>query len=695
MDVNECALALSAIAMTGDPNQKREAEQALGKLKHDTETNADPDEDMGVPPNASEEELASIGLRFEGGLLVLEMDAARKDQDEHDTIKRIEEKNPPKLCSTRLMMLRSKVLRGCNELHPDKPWFYHALLTLAYVRRNTKVLRRKFSLSDIYVTPACSLDDEKTTYYDDFDLLDELEYCNFTIQVIWDQLMNFYERLRTREFEVQPLDEEERKWCGAHDAELRRIFLFIRQELRTTNPVEFRAVWEMFRSGQLDFVELRKLWRCEQPHQLSFGRAKVLLEILITKKLHGNYGFNGMYTETSNVLLAFCNLVAFMGAVDGRDVRRGDASDEIKLEFERQKLIGIRSHQDDFKIFGERMFLPALTSKHCMQAEQYRFLEKQTQLAEALQRLWSACVQERMGGNRTKPLEYLLQQCMVDRDAVMNLVRKSNISIRVSESIRKRWLFACSFTEQYWAKWELFNDLDHHTPELTGGRDIAFAIWTMLRCPEQYQRVSTTNAKEENMMPFYMDPDEGCERAFLAMRCLARHSIVCSTITDSFLQQSSSGDWDPADKSWIERSQRYLHHIAAHEKWLASRKRSEEPQPKSFVELIFSGEMIPRREGVTEAQWTKREQILVDNEIALEVHKMTEDQRLHAKAKYLMYACLIMPRADLKVALSRGNFKKWAKLYEVFVKEQAASVAAAAAEKPKTKDSDAPTQGAA
>ena len=646
----EYANRLALLAAYGPPEQQVRAREALQRLANDQETDADPAEDLGVQNDATKEELYAAGVTYHGSVLLMEIDAARVDQDAHNTMELVKRERPIRTCTRRLLFLRETLLNACKEQQPLKPWFYHGLLTLAYIRRNARVLRRKRGVPQFaHVIPACSADQEGDTCYDDYDLIDELNDCSCCVKNVWDQLMAFLERMRMREFELQPLDEQERKWCSEHDAELRQIFLYLRGELRAINPVEYRAVWELFQTGQLDLVMMRRLWRGVQPHVLSRARAATLLKTIASG--HWNHGglASVFHKEISAVKFAANQLLLIVKINKWESAPSNDAN------------------QDEMKHIAELFENPTTTIVPSALTE---VEEHYVMLQNALQKLWTACVRERIAGNQTKALELVLRRCMGDRDAVLKLVRDCNIALRVTEVVRLRLQTAGELTTTYSAAWKLIQDLED--VRKGGGREMAFSVWTFIRQSDKYQVRKTVVTQSAgatvkdadgndifHATALFVNEQEAVERSFLAMRCLARHPLTSRLVADAFVYQSLEGHWESLDQEGIGRGQAYLRCIAKHEEWV-------EKYEKNFTnDLGEAGKEIPK------AQRERRLKKLENDPVALEVYNMTEENRTDTKIRWLVFATLILPHKDIQKILPRGHYVRWLELYKVFCEEHA------------------------
>lgn len=383
--VNELAL----LATYGTPEQQHSARNALEKIVQDHEQGVEPVEDIGVQDNATQEQLAAMGVPYHGSVLLMEIDAARIDQEKHDTLQEIKRKqNDPtysariRTCENRMLYLRRNLKQACREQEPLQPWFYHALLTLAFVRRNARVLKPTRATRGLPVVPASSADTEDTTCYDDYDLIEELRDCSCCVQNVWHQLMLFLERMRMREFELQPLDEQERKWCHEHDPELRQIFLYLRGELRATNPEEYRAIWELFQTGNLDLAEVRRQWRGVRPHVLSRKRAALLLDMVVK----GHLEKGGLQSLLFKELVGLTRAVraAHRGLVLVQSPEPEDMPSGVTDKEALAKYLPLFNASDDSSKLTE------------VQREHH------DRVHQALQELWTTCVRERIGGNQTR-----------------------------------------------------------------------------------------------------------------------------------------------------------------------------------------------------------------------------------------------------------------------------------------------------
>lgn len=636
---------LAVLAAYGPPEQRERARAALQQLASDQETDADPAEDLGVQNNATQEQLHAVGVPYHGSVLLMELDAARVDQDEHNTLDVVKKSQRLRTCPHRLLFLRDTLLKACREQQPLHPWFYHALLTLAYIRRNTRVLRRTRATRSLPPTPASSADQEDATCYDDYDLLDELRECSCCVKNVWDQLMLFLERMRMREFELQPLDEQERKWCNEHDSELRQIFLYLRGELCATNPVEYRAVWELLQTGNLDLAEMRRLWRGVQPHVLSRKRAAMLLKLVAA----GHLNQSGLaYTLHKELAAVKSSVEQALRVIRLNTWER----DERNVE------------QNDLQHFAELFEDPKRLVSDTAAASQIE--ELYAPVHTALQTLWTTCVRERIAGNQTKPLELVLRHCMVDRDAVLKLVRDCNISLRITEAIRLRWQTAVELTTTYVGSWVCIQDLEDVRPRV-GARELAFALWCIIRQSDKFQVVKTAVSQNANS-PLFANAEEAIERSFLAMRCFARHSMVMNLIADAYVGQSIEGQWELVDMNGIKRGQDYVRCIMAHEAWF---EKYEKPisEPPEETQLVAPNNNTKKLRDVPQTQRDRRLKKIENDPVALEVYNMTDENRMETKIRWLVFATFIVPRKDLQKVLTRAHYTRWAELFEAYCEE--------------------------
>lgn len=667
---------LALLAAYGPPEQRERAREALVKLANDQDTNADPADDFGVLHDATPEQLQKLGLPYHGSVLLMEIDAAREKQDEYDTLSSIKAGRIPRLDPRRLEFLRGILYKACCEQYPwEGPLYYHAFLTLVFIRRNTRILLPTKANRALPPTPACSADKEESTYHDEYDLIEELTDCNCCVRNVWDQLMAFLERLRMREFELQPLDEQERKWCHENDAEMQQIFFYLRKELCATNPEEFRAIWELLQKGHLDMAKMRRLWRCEQPHKLSHYRAARLLE-LVAKNHFNQAGLASL-------------LCAELSAVK-------------KVADKALETFHFNTHKSDSGSSADGTLVAPVQEPHSKVATQHPLQHVELlvwfmkevphddalyiDMRNALQLLWTACVTQRVNGNQTKALEIALRQCMVDRDAVLQMARKSNITLRVTEAVRLRHQTALELTTTYFGVWQRIQDLEDVRPDV-GARDMAFAVWTIIRQSDRFQVVKTAgmhNTEEASdaskASPLYANEKEAVERSFLAMRCLARHQSVMSALATAFMNQDLVGHWEVEDMRGIERGQAYVCCIERHEAWWEKYK-------KTFVDphvamtrdddtILVSA--TSTRWLVNQAQCERRLKKIKDDPVAMEVYNMTDEGRMETKIRWLIFAALIVPRADMQKALIRAHYTRWLELYKVFCEEHECKSDAAA-----------------
>lgn len=664
----EYANRLALLAAYGPPEQQARAREALQRLANDQETDADPAEDLGVQNDATKEELYAAGVTYHGSVLLMEIDAARVDQDAHNTMELVKREQPIRTCARRMLFLRETLLNACKEQQPLKPWFYHGLLTLAYIRRNARVLRRKRGAPQfVHVIPACSADQESDTCYDDYDLIDELNDCSCCVKNVWDQLMTFLERMRMREFELQPLDEQERKWCSEHDAELRQIFLYLRGELRATNPMEYRAVWELFQTEQLDLVMMRRLWRGVKPHILSRARAVTLLSMIASGHLN-QAGLSVMFhKEILDVKVVV-----------------GKALYAIKLN-KWESISSSNANQDEMKHFAELFEDPAATIIPSALAQ---VEELYATVQVALQALWTACVRERIAGNQLKALELVLRRCMGDRDAVLKLVRDCNIALRVTEVVRLRLQTAAELTTAYSAAWHIIQDLEDVRPKV-GARYMAFSVWSIIRQSAKYQVRKTVvsqsagatvkDADGNDTLPttaLFANEREALERSFLIVRCLGRHPLLMRLVADAFVCQTLEGHWEVLDKEGIGRGQDYVRWIMKHEEWVEKYKHvgKTDPSTDTTMSAALNGtlaDVVQGRDGVCRVQCERRLTKIKDNPVAREVFHMTEENRTDTKIRWLIFALLIIPYSEIQKLLSRAHYVRWLELYKVYCEEHA------------------------
>lgn len=673
MSLTDYGNRLALLAAYGPPEQRERARHALTKLIDDHEHDSEPAEDMGVQNDATQQQLHDAGVPYHGSVLLMELDAARVDQEAHDTLELVKRERRVRTCAERMLYLRETLLSACREQEPLKPWFYHALLTLAFIRRNTRVLRQTRETRSLPLTPACSADTEDMTHYDDYDLIDELRECSCCVRNVWHQLQWFLERMRMREFELQPLDEQERKWCHEHDVELRQIFLYLRGELRATNPAEYRAIWELLQKGHLDLAEMRRLWRGVKPHVLSRERAAVLLGMVSPSLMARQPAFaTAFYKELSEVHSAVNKAFVALktqGLLTSTDPSASpntlpDRDDALREEFMALIFRG-KGASSETSTLVESLYSP---------------------VHAALQNLWTACVRERINGNQLKALDLVLRHCMVDPDAVLKMARDSNISLRITEAIRIRWRTSLELCNTYMNAWQCFNNLDDVRPKI-GGRDMAFSLWTIIRQSDKFQLIKTVTSPTADgnnngvasppqvNSALFANEQEALERSFLAMRCLARHSIVMNVLADAFVNQSLDGQWEVVDKEGIKRAQDYVRCIVSHEAWVEKYKTNNgEPLSEKMTvqrALTLGDVVVGRRDGVPETQCVRRAKKVENNPIAFEVFNMTPDHRIDNKVRWLVFAALIVPRTDLVKVLTRAHFARWIELYKVFCAEHA------------------------
>lgn len=674
MDEHAAMQALAYYATHGTEQEKQEAIQTINRLQT-RDLQAPPEETLGVDAyNATTVELNALGVPFHGGVLLMEIDIARVDQDKRDTLKAIEQKCPPKMCHRRLAQLRQKVLNHCRLERPLTPAFYHALLTLAYVRRNTKILRQPRGNRTADPIPACSHDREEDCFWDEYDLLDALDDCSYSVENVWNNLKTFYETLQLREHQSSGNDKNELDWCNSQDVEMREILLYLREELRVINPEEYRTTFHALQTGQVDMARMRAIWRSEQPHVLSILRAYQLLKLVNSEVRYAPGMTNTFYQEFVAVTNATIHLAQTLLDEDKK------IADQVEIVEEHSGCNSSKTSSSTLTFkqavdqYGDRMFpsyrlthsknIVDLVDQQLSISENVK--EAQKQLYVALQTLWTACIRERSRGNQSKGLLNILSQCMIDRDTVLAMVRRANISLQVIAAVRYRWYCACTIAAQYASVWDHFDDLSDVRPG-NGKRDLAFSLWTILRVPEKFynetDRLNSMQLTPEEQArggpKIFLNEEEAGERAFIVMRCIGRHGVTCKFLAEKFIEENISGPWDTPEQHQFARGKQYLRCIQEHERWLQGQHSTSRTQKVHDPEQYL--------EGVKLTRWAVRKEAIQHDEVAVEIHGLTQERREQCKLQWLTFAAFILQRESLKQVLRVSQFEMYLPLYKVFL----------------------------
>lgn len=710
MDFSEVYQRLALLAANGTPEQRQAAALQLQQLRNSAATQTSPksisqlspEDAVAVEESASKayggtcesslEDFKRAGIPFVGGVVFLELDIARVDQDMHDTAQLVEKNMRPKTDSARMLHLRNNVLPRCTEMHPLDKGFYHKLLALVYIRRNTMVLRRKRgeTLTASHPIPMCSKDDPSSACYDEYDLVDELEHYHGSVDNLYHQLRKFNEMLQTREARCETLSVDEQQWLATQDAEMQAIFHFLRTELIAINVAEYRAVFELFRSGHVDYAALRKIWRCEQPQVLSILRAHTLMKLVSDGALGGSVLARLFYKELTSVSDAAKHLMEYFRQVDASTCLSAASTDEQTADDKRKSM----SLKDVFHQYGARMFpshgvtrTPAV--ENLLTRQEFTapadLVELQQVLLAALQSLWSECMKEYIGGNRNPALEHVIGQCVVDRDAVLTIVRRACISY-TTDTIRSQWYSASHIATKYSETNTTVDDLEDARPN-DGKRHVAFLLWSVLRNSDYYYVGPTGNDENPNTdkqeTKLFTNEEEACKRAFLILRCVARHNLTRDCLMDAFLNCPTSGYCNETDKAGIECGQKYLKCIKILERWLQTKQKSKTFQHEQEIILKEKGvvlEITDVRENIRPRHWIRRREKLMqmeNNEIALAVHDMTKERREATRLQWLSFAAFILPSNALVKPLSISRYEHYRRLYDIFCKEQMEKIAQA------------------
>jgi hypothetical protein len=701
MDFSEVYQRLALLATNGTPEQRQAAALHLEQLRAPTATRTSmsaisdlsTEDAAAVEESAakgyggvcdvSAEELRRAGIPFVAGVVILEMDITRVDQDEHDTIQLVEKHQRPKTDSARMLHLRNNILPRCVENHPSDEGFYHKFLTLAYIRRNTKVLRRK--RGEAHITddpvPVLSSDHKSSACYDDYDLVDEFDHYHGSIDTLYHQLYKFNKMLRTLEARSETLSVDEQEWLISQDAEMQAIFHFLRTELLAINVAEYRAVFEQFRSGHVDYAALRNIWRCEQPQVLSILRARTLMKLVSEDAPSFSMLTRLFYKELASISNAAKDLTEYYRRVDASACLSATSSAQPPTD----TIGGAMSLKDMFRQYGARMFPSHGLARtrvvdDLLIQQQFNvpadLAELQQVLLIALQSLWCECMKEYTNGNHSRALEHVISQCVVDRDAVLTLVRRACISY-TTDTLRAQWYSASAIATKYGETNTTVDDLEDVRPN-EGKRHIAFLLWSVLRNSDHYYVDPTEDDENPNTekqeIKLFANEEDACKRAFLILRCVARHNLTRDCLMDAFLNCPTSGYCNETDKAGIERGQKYLKCIKILERWLQTKQKSKTLQPSENppLEDVIAG-VVPARENIRPRHWIQRREKLMqmeNNEIALVVHDMTKERREATRLQWLSFAAFILPSNALVKPLSISRYEHYRRLYNIFCKEQ-------------------------